>query len=85
MRHDKVNGDDKLLARGTMVDRPSGPDLKPETLDNLILRARRMRAEALADLLSRLGAAMVRPFRGRALPKLAGVASRVEGEPQRAV
>ena len=56
-----------------------------ESLDNLILRARRMRAEATAELLSRLGAALVRPFRRWTASNAAGAHTVIKGGPQRAV
>lgn len=85
MRHDTVTGDDRLLRRESIGDRLYRSDLTPETLENLISTARRKRAEATAELLARLGAALIHPFRGTAAPKSAGTRSPVAGEPQRAV
>lgn len=46
--------------------------MAPESLDVIILRARRMRAKATAGLLARLFAAVIRPFRYWTGPKHRG-------------
>lgn len=85
MRHDTVAGDDRLLHSESIGDRLYRSDLTPETLENLISTARRKRAEATAELLARLGAAMIHPFRGPAASKPAGTRCPVAGKPQSAV
>jgi hypothetical protein len=50
-----------------------------------MLRARQMRAEATVDLLKRLGAAMVRPFRRSMESRHDGSDAVIKGGPQGAV
>lgn len=85
MRHNTMNDHETPLASGTMDDRTRGADISPETIDNLILRARQMRAEATAQLLSRLGGALVRRFRHSTPSKNVGAHDMIKGGPQGAV
>jgi hypothetical protein len=85
MRHDSTNCNDGVLWGEPTKDRPGRSDVSSETLDDLILRARRMRAVATAELLSRLGAALVRPFRHWTAANPVGGHTVIKGGPQRAI
>jgi hypothetical protein len=85
MRHDTTNCNDGVLSSEPTKDRPGRSNVSSESLDNLILRARRMRAEATAELLSRLGAALVRPFRRWTASNATGAHTVIKGGPQGAV
>ncbi len=63
MRQETATDKETTLPRDAVDDFTSHPEIKPQSLDVIMLRARHMRAEATAKLLARLGAAMVRPFR----------------------
>ncbi len=63
MRHDKVNGDDRLLVRENIDDRLMDSSITPEELEALVAKANQSRSRATTELLRRSGAAMVRCFR----------------------
>ncbi len=81
MRRNTTKDHEKPLARKDL----GGPDIPFETVDSLVLRARQMRAEATADLLSRLGAAMVRRLRPLASSRRSDLQNVVNGGSRRAV
>lgn len=85
MRRNTVNGNETPLASETMPARLSGPDLTPEALDLLLSRARRRRAEATAQLLSRLGVSIVRAFHHSAPSKHTDTKGAINREPHGAV
>ncbi len=85
MRHNTTPAEETRLPRDTMNNSLSRSDVTPETLDNIMLRARQMRAEATVDLLKRLGAAMVRPFRRSMESKHNGSDAVIKGGPQGAI
>jgi hypothetical protein len=85
MRHSKTNFDNGVLSSEIKKDRPGHSDVSRESLDDLILHARRMRAEATAQLLTRLGAALVRPFRHWTAANPVGGHTVIKGGPQRAI
>ena len=85
MRHNTTPTGETKLPRDTMNNNLSRSDVTPETLDNIMLRARQMRAEATADRLKRLYAAMARPFRHWTASKHAGSDTVIKGGPQGAI
>lgn len=85
MRHRNLKENETPLTSATMDDLPSPSDLTPRTLDIILVRARQMRAEATAQLLSRLGTAILRPIRGWMASRRAQTRDMFSGGPQGAV
>jgi len=85
MRHNTMTDHEAPLVSGNMDFRTRGADISPKTIDNLILHARQMRADATAQLLSRLGASLVRRFRRSTPSNNIGARDMINGGPQSAV
>lgn len=85
MRHRTITAEETKHLRDTMNNSLSRSDMTPETLDNIMLRARQMRAEATVDLLKRLGSEMVRPFRRSIESRHNGSDAVIKGGPQGAI
>lgn len=85
MRHSNIDVNETPLETESMYDRPSRTDVTPEAIDTIILRARQMRSDRTAQLLSRLGAVLARPFRQWALSRHVGADAAIKGQPHGAL